>query len=188
MNLRLLLLLALGILFVVAAMAAACGDDDGGGNGGGDGQGAQLSVEDYLREVDEIQDGVTQATDTIGARSEQAFADPTAARQALSAAVSVGEGAVTALNELDPSVGAEPAHERLTAAGEKLVTAVQGYVDRLEGVEPGPEFEEIKADAEDPDSDLSVAINEMIEACELMQLFVDDALQDFELSCPEPPA
>ena len=37
------------------------------------------------------------------------------------------------------------------------------------------------------DSPINTAINDMIEACELMQLFVDDAQQDFNLNCPESP-
>jgi len=172
------------ILVAIALTAEACGDDDPKDTGGA---GTELTVVEYLTEVNEIQDNVTAVTGDIGAQSDNAFIDPATARQAVSAAVDVAQSAVTSLEALDPSVGAEPAQERMLAAGKALVAAGEDLFDQLRIVEAGPEFDAIVEEVEAADSPINTAINDMIEACELMQLFVDDAQQDFNLNCPDPP-
>jgi len=174
------------ILVAIALTAGACGDDDPKDTGGA-GTGTELTVVEYLTEVNEIQDNVTNVTGDIGARSDNAFIDPAAARQAVSAAVDVAQSAVTSLEALDPSVGAEPAQARMVEAGKALVAAGEDLFDEIRVVEAGPEFDAIVEEAEAADSPINTAINDMIEACELMQLFVDDAQQDFNLNCPDPP-
>jgi ABC-type transporter Mla subunit MlaD len=189
---KLLFPIASGLLVAIAVFALACGDDDETDTGGGgatdaaNGAGGS-SLATYMTEVDEIQDGVTDATDAIGARSEQSFGDPDRARSALSAAVDVGESAVASLQDLSPPDEAQAAHDELIAAGENLVEAVQGYADSLTGVEPGPEFDEITAEAESPDSELSRAIERMRQACqEMVDLAAANDLT-LDLSCPEEP-
>jgi hypothetical protein len=184
----LLLPLAAVTLAAIALTAGECGDDDNKDTGGGATSGTELTVVEYLTEVNEIQDNVTEVTGDIGARSDDIFVDPAAARQSVSAAVDVAQSAVTSLEALDPSVGAEPAHARMVAAGQALVAAGEDLFDELRVVEAGPEFDAIVEEVEAPDSPINTAINDMIEACELMQLFVDDAQQDFNLNCPEPPS
>jgi hypothetical protein len=178
--------LAAVILAAIAVTAGACGDDDNKDTGGG-GTGTELTVVEYLTEVNEIQDNVTEVTGDIGARSDAVFVDPAATRQAVSAAIDVAQSAVTSLEALDPSVGAEPAHARMVTAGQALVAAGEDLFDELRAVEAGPEFDALAEEVEAADSPLNTAINDMIEACELMQLFVDDAQQDFNLNCPDPP-
>jgi hypothetical protein len=193
MKLRFLAPIAAGLLVTIAFLVGACGDDDETDTGG-DGateaatNGAgESSLGTYMAEVDEIQDGVTEAVDAIGVQSEQAFSDPPRARSALTAAVDVGESAVSSLQDLSPPDEAQAAHDELIAAGENLVEAVQGYADSLTGVEAGPEFDEITAEAEGPDSELSRAIERMRQACqEMVDLAAANDLT-VDLSCPEEP-
>jgi len=192
MKLRPLFPIASGLLVAMALAAGACGDDekDSGGNGATDAatDGAgESSLGTYMAEVDEIQAGVTDATDTIGARSEQAFGDPARARSALTAAIDVGESAVSSLEDLSPPENAKAAHEELIAAGTNLVEAVQSYQDSLTGVEAGPRFDQIMEEAEAPDSALSRAIERMRQACqEMVDLAAANNLT-LDLSCPEEP-
>jgi len=189
MKLRLLLPLTVATVCTIGLGAVACGDDDektDTGDGGGT-AGAALSAEAYLEEVNGIQDGVTDAADAVGARSEQSFGDPPRARAALTAAVDVGESAVSSLEAVDPPADAEEIHTELIAAGEALVTAVQSYSDRLTGVEAGAEFDEITEEAEGPESDLSQAIERMGDACRAVQTYADDNNVEVDLSCPEAP-
>lgn len=179
------------MLVAVALTAGACGDDEPDtGNGGTEtasGSGTELSVEEYLTEVNKIQDDVTAVTGDIGARSEDIFVDPASARQAVSAANDVAQSAVTSLEALDPSVGAEGPHEQMVAAGKALVTAGEDLFDELRIVQAGPEFDAIVEEMEADDSPINTAINDMIEACEQMQLFVDDSQLTINLDCPEAP-
>ena len=192
MKLRPLFPIAAGLLVAMALAAGACGDDekDSGGNGATDAatDGAgESSLGTYMAEVDEIQDGVTDATDTIGSRSEQAFGDPARARSALTAAIDVGESAVSSLEDLSPPENAKAAHEELIAAGTNLVEAVQSYQDSLTGVEAGAKFDQITEEAEAPDSALSRAIERMRQACqEMVDLAAANNLT-LDLSCPEEP-
>jgi len=182
---RLLFPLAAVTLAAIALTAGACGDDDKKDTGGGATDGTELTVAEYLAEVNKIQDNVTEVTG--GIESDETFIDPAKARAAVSAAVDVAQSAVTSLEALDPSVGAEPANERMIAAGKALVAAGEDLFDELRIVKAGPEFDRIAEEAQAADSPINKAINDTIEACELMQLFVDDAQQDFNLSCPDPP-
>jgi hypothetical protein len=191
MKRTLLLPSAAAMLVAVALTAGACGDDEPDtGNGGTEtasGSGTELSVEEYLTEVNKIQDDVTAVTGDIGARSEDIFVDPASARQAVSAANDVAQSAVTSLEALDPSVGAEGPHEQMVAAGKALVTAGEDLFDELRIVQAGPEFDAIVEEMEADDSPINTAINDMIEACEQMQLFVDDSQLTINLDCPEAP-
>jgi ABC-type transporter Mla subunit MlaD len=190
MKLSLWIPLGLVSVLIIAFGAIACGDDDEKKTDtatGGATRGAALSAEAYIGEVNEIQDGVTNAADAVGARSEQAFGDPARARSALTAAADVGESAKTSLEALDPPSDATAIHEELIAAGEELVAAVQSYSDRLTGAEVGPEFDKITEEAEAPDSDLSKAIERMGEACRAVQAYADENNVQADLSCPEAP-
>jgi len=187
------LLIAASVLLLAVGMAA-CGDDDGGGGGdggaattpaGGDGDTVLVS---YLRELNEIQEGVSDATDTVGEQSEQAFSNPTQARQSLSAAIDVADSAVTALEALDVPEEASTAHAELIAAGENLVDAATAVNDDLQGVEPGPEFDTLAEEAQAPDSELSQAIDRMVQACESMQAVAEDNNTNVDLACPSPDA
>jgi ABC-type transporter Mla subunit MlaD len=190
MKLRLLLPITSGVLIAIALISGACGDDDEKDSGGDgatdaatDGAG-ESSLGTYMAQVDEIQDGVTEATDAIGDRSEQAFGDPARARAALTAAVDVGESAVASLEDLSPPESAQAAHEELIAADENLVAEAQSFADRLSGVEAGAEFDQITAEAEAPDSELSRAIERMRQACqEMVDLAAANDLT-LDLSCP----
>lgn len=143
-----------------------------------------MTLEAYLTEVDEIQGGVTMAADSVGDQSQQAFSDPNMAFQAMSSAVDIGESAVASLQGLTPPAEAEEAHTNLIAAGEGLVAAVQGVADDVQGMEAGPEFDAYAEEAQAPDSDLSMAVNEMADACEAVQTLADDNSVAVDLECP----
>lgn len=184
------------LLIMVSALlgmgAVACGDDDdddddGGGaatatgNGGG---ATTLGV--YLRELNEIQEGVTEATDAIGEQADQAFSDPARARQSLSAAIDVAESAVTSLEDLNPPDEAVSAHEALIEAGNNLATVSQDYQDQLQGMQPGPAFDTFADDALADDSELSQAIDGMIDACNAMEEVSTENNAGVDLACPAP--
>jgi hypothetical protein len=83
---------ALALLLGIGVVACGDDDDDDGGaaTSTGDGNGAStLGV--YLRDVNEVQEGVSEATDSIG---EEVWGDPARARQSLSAAIDVAESSV----------------------------------------------------------------------------------------------
>lgn len=182
------LLIAASVLLLVVG-TAACGDDDegGGGDGGATTAGGDGTVlVSYLRELNEIQEGVSDATDTVGEQSEQAFSNPTQARQSLSAAIDVADSAVTALEALDVPEEASAAHAELIAAGENLVDAATAVNSDLQGVEPGAEFDTLAEEAQAPDSELSQAIDRMIQACESMAALAEENNTNVDLACPAP--
>ncbi len=162
--------------------AVACGDDDDD-DGGATATPSKNAMVDYLTEVNDIENGVTTATNAIGEQSEDAFSDPARARQALSAASDVGESAVASLNALDPPPTAKDEHDALVKAGEDLVTAVKALIADLQGLQAGPAFDTFAKDAKSPNSDLSKAINSGVDACEAMQkLASDNGVEHIE--CP----
>jgi len=187
-----LMLIAASAL-LLAMGAVACGDDDEGGGGDGGattepGGGDSTVLVSYLRELNDIQEGVSDATDTVGEQSEQAFSNPTQARQSLSAAIDVADSAVTALEALDVPEEASTAHAELIAAGENLVEAATAVNDDLQGVEPGPEFDTLAEEAQAADSELSQAIDRMVQACESMQAVAEENNTNVDLACPSPDA
>jgi hypothetical protein len=177
--------LLIAALTLLLALVVACGDDDDDDDDGGTEPtgspeaGEELTLDEYLAEVNEIQEGVTQATDAVGENAQDAFSDPTAARQALTSASQIGEAAVTSLQALTPPAEAQDAHDGLISAGENLVSEVDTLSTDLQAIEPGAEFDEWAADAQAPDSELSQAINGMADACEEVA-----GLGDVDLSCP----
>ncbi len=182
-----LLAIATSVL-LLGVGAVACGDDDDDDDGGTatttGGAAGEMTLVDYLTEVNDIENGVTTATDAIGEQSEEAFSDPARARQALSAAADVGESAVASLQALDPPETAQDEHDALIAAGEDLVAAVNALIADLQTLQAGPAFDTFAEDAQAPDSDLSKAINAGVDACEDMQKLASD--NDVEhIECPE---
>ena len=183
---RLLLLIAASALLLgIGAVACGDDDDDDGGNGGSPTSGS-VSAGAYLREVNDIQEGVSTATDAIGEQSDQAFSDPAKARQSLSAAVDVADSAVTALKALDVPSDVSAEHARLIAAGQKLVTVATGLIAQLQGMQPGPAFDTLSANAQADDSQLSKAIDEMVNACKGLQLWSEENKTGVDLACPAP--
>ena len=182
-----LLLIAASVLLVGMA-AVACGDDDdddgddGGATATGDGNGS-VTLGAYLKDVNDIQEGVSTATDNIG---EEVFSDPARARQALSAAIDVADSAATALQALDVPDEAVSEHERLIAAGENLVTVAESVSDEMQGMEPGAEFDAFAEDVQAPGSELSDALDEMVAACEAMEALSDEYKTGVDLACPAP--
>lgn len=181
-----------GLALLFGAGAVACGDDDDDGaatdapaTDAPDGDG-ELTLEAYLTEVNDIEDGVTIATDDIGDRSEQAFSDPPQARQSLSAAADVGESAVASLQALTPPAEAQDQHDALIAAGEDLVAAVSDLSAAAQGLQAGAAFDTFAADAQAADSELSQAINALSAACDDMQQLATDNSVDITLECPVP--
>jgi hypothetical protein len=183
-----LLILLIGVLMV------ACGDDDEGDGGGEDtaaatdGGGGATSLGAYLREVNDVQEGVSAATDDIGEDSQQAFSDPARARQAMSAAIDVAESAVTALEAIDPPEEASTAHANLIAAGENLVDVATALSAELQGMSAGAEFDAFAEEAQAEGSDLSNAIDEMVTACEALQIISEENKTSVDLACPNPDA
>ena len=167
--------------------AVACGDDDDDDDDGGapTATGSGNELVDYLTEVNDIENGVTTATNAIGEQSEEAFSDPAKARQALSAAVDAAESAVTALNALDPPETAQDEHDALVAAGEDIAAAANAIIDDLQGMQAGDaSFDTLAEEAQSVDSDLSKAINAGVDACEAMQELA--TANDVEhIECPD---
>jgi hypothetical protein len=173
------LLLGIGVV--------ACGDDDDDDDGGtatstaaGDGA---TSLGAYLREVNDIQEGVSEATDSIG---EEVWDDPPRARQALSAAIDVAESAVTALEALNPPDEAVSAHQGLISAGDNLVAVATDYYDQLQDLQAGPAFDTFAEDAQASDSELSQALDEMVTACASMEEVSTENRAGVDLACPAP--
>lgn len=188
-------------LFRLAAIAAcvllpgigamACGDDDDDASDGGAatspaGDGGAATLAPYLQDVSEIQQGVSEAADSIGGPSSNALADPPLARQSLSAAIDLAESSVTALQTLDPPNEAASEHEALIAAGESLLAVVQALLDEIQDMEAGPAFDALVEDAQAPGSDLSNAIDEVVSACESLRTLAAEFETGVELSCPAP--
>lgn len=181
-----LLLIAASVL-LLGMVAVACGDDDDddGDDGGsatatGDGNGS-VALGAYLKDVNDIQEDVSTATDSIG---EEAFSDPARARQALSAAIDVAESAATALGALDVAPEATSEHERLITAGENLAAVAQSVSDEMQGMEPGAEFDAFAEDVQAPGSELSDALDEMVAACEAMEALSEEYKTGVDLACP----
>ncbi len=180
------------VLFAASALllgigAVACGDDDDDGNDGGTATstgGGTTTLGAYLKDVNDVQEGVSTATDVIGEQSDTAFSDPAKARQSLSAAIDVADSAVTALKALDPPDEAKSEHEALIAAGENLVKVAQKLSDELQGMQPGAAFDTLAKDAQAPGSELSAAIDKMVSACEAMQSVSEEYKTSVSLSCP----
>ncbi len=185
--------LLLGVLVLLLGIGAvACGDDDDDDDGGG---GAATSTQGgdgattlgaYLREVNDIQEGVSEATDVIGEQSQEAFSDPPKARQSLSAAIDVADSAVTALKALNPPDEAISEHEALIAAGENLVAVAETLSGELQNLQPGPAFDTWAEDAQAPGSDLSNAIDEMVSACDALESVSKEFKTGVDLACPAP--
>ena len=181
-----LLMIIVGVTLALAlgVAAAACGDDDDDTNG--DGATAAPDAAAYFTEVDRIQNALTAHLDDIEEQSDDAYGDPEKAQVSLSAAKSAGEDAVSSLEALDaPSVAASP-HADLLAGSEALISALEGMIAGLEGIdEAGPEYSDWLADVAQPDSEYSLAADQLREACAGMQDAVDNSpVKDIVYQCP----
>lgn len=183
----LLLIAASALLLGIGAVACGDDDDDDGDDGGtatatGEGNGS-VSIGAYLNNVNDIQEGVSTATNNIG---DEVFSDPARARQAMSAAIDVADSAATALGALDVPDEFVSEHERLIAAGENLVAVAQDVSDQMQGMTPGSEFDAFAEDVQAPGSELSDALEEMVAACDAMEALSDELKTGVDLACPAP--
>jgi len=181
-----LLMTIVGVTLALAlgVAAAACGDDDDDTNG--DGATNAPDAAGYFTEVDRIQNALTTHLDDIEEQSDEAYGDPQKAQVSLSAARSAGEDALADLDALEvPAVAADP-HADLVAGATALISALDGMIDGLEGIdERGPEYESWLADVAQPDSEYSKAAEQLRSACSGMQAAVDNSpVKDIVFQCP----
>ena len=173
------------VVLMLGVAAAACGDDDDeDGNGAPTGDG-EPDAEAYYSDVDRIQNRLTTHLADIEEQSNEAYGDPEKAATSLAAATSAGESALADIKALDvPSVAAT-AHADLVAAAEAMISALDGMIAGLEGIEgTGPEYTNWLGDIAQTDSEYTQAVNQLREACDGMQDAADNSQVEIVIQCP----
>ena len=143
------LALVAALLLSLAAVAAACGgdDDDGGGNGGGNG-GAELTLEEYFQELQDL----AVEFDERGTEVGDKFDDPSvetdedainATRDFLDGSLVVLTDFVDGLEGLNPPAEVQEEHDAAVTAGQAMVTLFEGLVEDAADAESAADLESL---------------------------------------------
>jgi len=172
------------LVLMLGVAAAACGDDDKETDGNG-GATPGADAEGYYSDVDRIQNALSGYLDDLQEQSQDAYGDPEKATVSLSAAKTAGEEAVADLNALEAPSVAATAHTDLVSGSEALIDALEGMLAGLEGIEePGQEYSDWLGDVAQPDSEFSLAVNQLRDACRGMQDAADNSRVEIVFQCP----
>jgi len=182
------MMILVGALIALTAIAAACGGDgdgDGDGDGGGGGNGT-LTLEDYLAELDTLDNLYSERTDSLEAQFDE---DLTTAGPDVEAimqlsrdffddgARAVGEF-VDGIDALNPPPEAEAIHNRAVTAGRDIVAVFDDLLERLQDASSEADFgavmDSFSADA---------AGDEFTQACDDIQALADENGIDVTFSC-----
>lgn len=149
-----------GALIAFSAIAAACGDGD------------RLSLEDYMAELNILDDQFEERTDTLETRFDEEIAPFASDEEAVlklyrelfdDGAQAVSEF-VNGIDVLNPPAEAEAIHNRAVTAGRGVIAALNELVDQLQDAVSEADF-----DAAFESSAIETVGDAFTQACDEMQ-------------------
>ncbi len=160
----------IGIAFAAGlaliAGATACGGSDG-----------ESSLENYLQDVEKLSDDLGKDGSAI--EDDIDFEDPDSIRDGFGKFRDAADDFVRKIDGWDPPAEAQDAHEAVVDAGRETVSAIEEFIDDLEGVDSAEELASLS------DAGLGEASERFVAACVRLQEVADDNEIDVALQCDE---
>ncbi len=165
------------LLLAFGAIAAACGDD-------GNGDGGELTLEEYFERLDAIMEDIDSQIDALEDPEEMDLASEEeqleAMRDFFDALLPIIQGAFNEIEGLDPPAEVEDAHDALLAAGDDFVAAFEAPASRLAEAES---LADLEGGLFEDDSAFGSAGARSAQACFALQGIADDNDIDVDLRC-----
>ena len=163
------------VVAVVAGslLLAACGDGE---------EGEELGLDEYFRQLDEIEEGIKTDIGALGEESEGAWEDIEATRDYVDGYRDILEQGISDMRELDPPAEAEDAHDEFVAALSDMVPVSEDYSERLADIETPSELQELFAE-QVADPRLQEAWQRVDDACVELQGIADENGINVSLDC-----
>ena len=169
---------AFSAAIALAAMAVAAGCNGGGG----------LSLEEYLKRVDELDNQSGERTDALSDRlnliSDESASDQEridAAQSAIPEFVSILDDFLSGLKALDPPSDVQQEHEESLAAGEATFDVFDGVATQVGNAESIPELDQALSVLNS--DEYTAADQRFTDACLALQATADENKIDVDLSC-----